>query len=103
MGPQAAAGIGEQSGAWQQLGIKKAQSEDKADWGPGLRDETFNGTWLEAKEHWKELRRGPGVQRATSARPQLCRTFFLSVSGPGRGSCGASPEVADAGQLRAEG
>lgn len=64
----------------------------------------FNGAWLEAKKQPKVLEGwGSGVQWAASPGPQLSRTFFLSVSGYGRGSCGASPGVADAGQLRAEG
>lgn len=78
-------------GSWPQLGIKKAQSEDKADLGTRPQDEAFNSTWLEAKGQQKVLSQGSGVQQAASPRPQLSRTVFVSVSGCGRGSCSASP------------
>lgn len=47
------------------------------------------------------LRTGSGMAAQWRPRQGPSRTFFLSVSGGGRGSCGESPEVADAGQLRA--
>lgn len=47
--------------AWEQLGIKRAKSEDKADLGTRPQDEAFNGAWLEAKDQQKVLRLGSGV------------------------------------------
>lgn len=95
-------------GSWPKLGIKKAQSEDKADLGTRPQDEAFNSAWLEAKGQQKVLSQGSGVQicsrqpplAPSSAEPSLCLSAAVAEAAAVRLP---SPKVTDAGQLWAEG